>query len=119
MSLNDCADVGDSVFGGGAAGAAVLNLVSVAALVEIALEGVRKGLAGLEAVSGSDAVAVADDGGPIGGYEGKRRKYQANRNEEPTLYVHMISVKVCKGRNVGCVGCVRMKERIEEDRLGD
>jgi hypothetical protein len=110
-SLDDRIYVGDRIFGGGAAGAAVLHLVFVAALVEIALQCVRKGLAGLKTVAGRDAVAVADDGRPIGGEKRNSRKYQANGNEKPTLYVHMISVKVCKARNAGRAACVRMKKR--------
>ena len=115
MSVDDCVDVGDCVFGGSAAGAAILNIVFVTTLVKVALEGVWKGLPGLQAVASRDAVAVADDGGAVGGQQGKRCEYQANRNEKATLYVHMISVKVCKGRNVRCVGCVRMKEGSGED----
>ena len=111
MGLDDGVDVGDCVLGGGAAGAAILNFVFVAALVEVALECGGPGLAGLEAVARGNAVAIADDGGPVGGEQGKRSKNQAKGNEKATLYVHMISVKVCKGRNVLCAGCVRMKER--------
>lgn len=111
VGLDDRVDVRDSVLGGGAAGAAIFNLVFVAALVEVALEGVGPGLAGLESVACCDAVAIADDGGAVGGEQGKRSKNQAKGNEKATLYVHMISVKVCKGRNVLCAGCVRMKER--------
>lgn len=115
MRLDDGVDVRDCILGGGAAGAAILDFVFVAALVEVLLERVRPGLAGLETIAGRDAVAVADDGRPIGGQQGKRGKYQAKGNEKATLYVHMISVKVCKGRNVLCAGCVRMKERVEEE----
>jgi len=115
MSLNDGADIGDRVFSSSAARAAVLDLVFIAALVEIALERIRKGLAGLESVARGDAVAVADDGWAVGGEQGKSSKYQANGNEKATLYVHMISVKVCKGRNVLCAGCVRMKVWRRED----
>jgi len=111
VGLDDGIHVGDCVFGGGAACASVLHLVFVAALVEIALKRVREGLAGLETIARCNAVSVADDGRPIGGEKGKRRKHQANGNEKPALYVHMISVKVCKARNVGCAACVRMKER--------
>ena len=115
MGLNDCVDACYRVLGGSPAGAAILDFVLVTALVEVALEGIRERLAGLESVTGCDAVAVADDGGLIGGEQGKRRENEENRDEKPTLYVHMISVKVCKGRNVLCAGCVRMKERVEEE----
>ena len=70
---------------------------------------------GLEAVAGGNAVAIADDGGPVGSEQGKRCKNQAKGNEKATLYVHMISVKVCKGRNVLCTECVRMRESGWED----
>ena len=109
MSLNDGADIGHCIFGSRTAGAAVLDLVLVAALVEVTLERIRKGLAGLQSIARGDAVAVADDSWAVCGGQGKSSKYQANGNEKATLYVHMISVKVCKGRNVLCAGCVRMK----------
>lgn len=115
MRLDDRADVRDCVLGGGAAGAAVLDFVFVAALVEVALKGIGPGLAGLEAIACGDAIAVTDDGGAVGGEQGKSGKYEANGDEKATLYVHMISVKVCKGRNVLCAGCVRMKESGWED----
>lgn len=65
----DGAEIGDGVLGGGAAGASIAHLVVVAAAVQIPLQSVGIGLAGLEAVAGGDAVAVADQHGAIGGFE--------------------------------------------------
>ena len=42
MSLNDGDYIGHRIFGGGAAGAPVLDLVVVATLVEVALQCVRE-----------------------------------------------------------------------------
>ena len=98
------------ILGCGTAGAAVFDFVFVAALVEEALERRRPSLVWLEAVSGGDAVAVADDRGPVSGEQRGARKQQ-ERNDYPAAYVHMNSVKLCKGRNGLQRGCVRMKER--------
>ncbi len=51
---------GDRVFGGGAAGALVIDFVAVAAGIEIVLQRVRIGLAGSESIARRDAVAKAD-----------------------------------------------------------
>src|SRR4051812_2287835 len=115
MPLDDCIDVRDCVLSGGAAGAAVLHFVFVTPLVEVALQGGRKGLPGLQAIPRGDAVAIADDDRPICGQHGNRGEHQENGDEKATLYVHMISVKVCKGRNASSGGCVRMKYGGGED----
>jgi len=109
MLLDDGVDVCDGIFSCGAAGAAVLHPVFEAALVEIALKGVGEGLSGLQAVPRGNAVAIAGDSGTIGTQHGNRGGYQENRDEKATMYVHIISVKVCKGRNASSGGCVRMK----------
>jgi hypothetical protein len=116
--LNDCVDVGDSILGGCTAGATVLHLILIAALVESALKCVGPGLTRLKAVSSCDAVSKADDRGAITGEQGISREDKQKRDEKPTLYVHTISVKVCKGRNVVQAGCVRMKEPGEEGLTG-
>ncbi len=66
VQQQDGAEIGDGVFGGGSAGALIADLVVVAAAVEVALQSVGIGLAGLEAVAGGDAVAKADQDGAIG-----------------------------------------------------
>jgi len=60
-------ETGCGVFGGGAAGALIADFVVVAVGVELLLQVVGPGLAGLQAVAGGDAVAVADDYGAVGG----------------------------------------------------
>lgn len=57
----------DSVLGGGSAGALVVYFVVIAAAVKVALQSVGEGLASLEAEASSDAVAIADQNGPVGG----------------------------------------------------
>jgi hypothetical protein len=109
VGLDDCVYVGGCVLGGGAAGAPVFDLVFVAALVQIALERVWERLAGLEAISGGDTVAIADDERPFGSEQRKCRQYDQNRNEKPAANVHMNSVKLCKGRNRRPAEHVKMK----------
>jgi len=58
---------GNSVLGGGAAGTLIFNFVVIAEIVEIALQHVGKSLSGVETVAGGDAVAEADQDGPVGG----------------------------------------------------
>ena len=71
-------------FGGGAAGALIFDLVVVAALVEVALQCVGIGLAGLQSVPGRDAVAKADEDGPAGGEQRESRQNQ-QQNETSSL----------------------------------
>ena len=111
MSLKDGVDIGGCIFGCGTAGASILDFVFVAALVEVALERGGPSLIWLQAVSRGDAVAIADDGGPVGGEQREGCRKQKQRNDYPAAYVHMNSVKLCKGRNRLQSGCVRMKER--------
>ena len=63
----DGAQAGNCVFGGGAAGALIVNCVAVAEAVEFPLQRVGKGLAGLQAVAGGNTVAIADEERPAGG----------------------------------------------------
>ena len=72
MYLHDRADVRCRVLGCGAAGSTVFDFVFVATLVEIALQRIGIGLAGLESVTGSDAVAVTHDDGPFSTEERNR-----------------------------------------------
>ena len=65
VALNDGVYAGGSILCGGSAGTTILDLVFIAALIEVALECVGERLAGLEAVTRGDAVAEADDGGPV------------------------------------------------------
>ena len=62
----DGTDIGGRVLGGGAAGALVVYPVVVAMGVKVALQGVGVGLAGLQAIASGDAVAKADQNGPVG-----------------------------------------------------
>src|SRR5271165_1065966 len=66
---NDGTEIGDSVLGGCAAGALVVDLVMVAERVEFLLQIIGIGLAGLEAVAGGDAVAEANQQGAIRGLD--------------------------------------------------
>ena len=61
VAIQDGWELGDGVFGGGAAGAFVDDFVVVAVGVEALLQCVGIGLAGLQAVTGGDAVAEADE----------------------------------------------------------
>jgi len=63
MQSQDGGQAGDSVLGGGAAGAFVDDFVAVAMGVEALLQEVRVRLARLEAVAGSDAVPKANQDG--------------------------------------------------------
>ena len=67
MQEHDGTEVGDRVPGGGAAGALVDDFVVVPAGIELLLQKVGKRLAGLKAVTGGDAVAVADEDGTVSG----------------------------------------------------
>jgi len=60
-------ETGSRIFCCGAACAQIRYLVVVAALVEISLQSVGEGFAGVKAVPCGDAVAVADDYGQVGG----------------------------------------------------
>jgi len=71
----DGAEIGHGILGCGAAGALIDHFVVEAAAVQVSLQRVGIGLAGLEAVAGGDAVAVADQNRVVGGKE-RDRKYQ-------------------------------------------
>ena len=59
----------------------LIDLVVVAAAVEIALQRVGKGLAGLEAVARGNAVAEADQDGPVGGQRAGPARRSAARSK--------------------------------------
>jgi hypothetical protein len=88
----DLAQTGGGVLGGGPARAPVADSVVVALGVKVSLQRVGKRLAGLEPVTGGDAVAVADEQGPVGGEQGQRRDQQPKRNEDRAANVHRNSV---------------------------
>ena len=90
----DGTEAGDSILGGGAAGALIVHLVVVAASVQIPLQRVGKGLAGLKAVASGDAVTEADQQGPVGGMERASEKQQTEGNDKPAANVHRNSVSV-------------------------
>jgi len=66
MQRQDGAQVGDGVFGGCAAGSLIDDFVMKASRVEVALQGVGEGLAGLEAVAGGNTVSIADQKALLG-----------------------------------------------------
>jgi hypothetical protein len=72
----------------------VIHLVAIAVTVEVPLQCVGIGLAGKEAVAGGDAVAVADQEGPVGGQERASEKQQTEGNDKPAANVHRNSVSV-------------------------
>ena len=65
VQQQDGAEVGDRVLGGGAAGALVVHLVVITVCIEFALQRIRVRLAGLQSIAGGDAVAEADENGPV------------------------------------------------------
>jgi len=69
MQEQDGAQAGDGVFGGGAAGALVAHFVVVAAGVQVSLQSIGERLAGLEAITSGNAVAIAGHDGPVGGQQ--------------------------------------------------
>ena len=83
MQQQDGAQTGDGVFGGCAAGSLIIHLIVVAVGIQVALQGVGKGLAGLKAVAGGDAVAIADQDGTSGGLplSGQSRAGHENQPE--------------------------------------
>lgn len=112
----DGVEAGDGVFGGCAAGALVDHFVVEAAGVEVALEGVGVGLAGVEAVAGGDAVTEADQQALAEGLRGQDEDEQQEcglpsisqkarkgwstreyRNVKSAANVHMDSVAKCRG----------------------
>ena len=72
---------GDGVLGGGSAGALIDDLIVIAAMDEDLLQGVRVGLAGIEAVAGGDAVSVADELRLAESTQGKCEKQSSKRND--------------------------------------
>ena len=61
-------------------------------VVEVALQRIRKGLAGLQSVAGCDAVAVANQQGPIRSQQRSSQKNQPKRNDKRAANVHINSV---------------------------
>lgn len=93
MKLENRAKVGNGILGGSTARAAIRYGVMVAKLVEIPLQGIGEGLAGCEAISRGNAVAVADDEGAIRSEERAGEETEAKRNDNPAGNVHINSVK--------------------------
>jgi len=91
-------ETGDGVLGGGAAGALVEDFVVVTVTLELSLEKVGIGLAGLESVPGGDAVAEADDDGAVGGERGGGENKGQERNDKSAANVHIRSVGEVHGR---------------------
>ena len=71
MSLHNCTDSRGSIFGGRAARSTVFYFVLVTALIEVTLQSIGVGLAGLEPIAGGDTVSVADDCRPFGAESGQ------------------------------------------------
>ena len=99
VEREDGAQIGNSILGGRAACALVRDFVLIAAVVQVALQSVGKRLACLKAVAGCDAVAVANENGPVGGQQGTDKKNQPKRNEQRAANVHRNSV--AKSRELG------------------
>jgi len=81
METENGRQAGDGVFGSGAAGALVFNLVAVAALIQLFLEKVGVRLVTLQAVSGGDAVAKTDQDGAVGGLGDSWEREREKRND--------------------------------------
>ena len=122
----------DRILGGGAAGAHVQDSVMVAAAVEEVLKVVRVAFALLDAITGSDAVAVADDNRLICGEQGQREKDQRRNEKSPPQRrerhcpkpmnsapeAHVNSVKLCKARNGRPPACVKIEKGWIRRHLG-
>ena len=76
----DGIQIGNGVFGRGAAGSLIVDLVVVAEVVEIALQHVGKSLPWVETETGGDAVAEANQERPVCGgcRQGKDQNEQRN-----------------------------------------
>ena len=66
MQSDDGAETDHGIFTGGAARSLIGNVIVVAELVEVALKRVWVGLAGCQAVSRGDAIAITNEQRPIG-----------------------------------------------------
>jgi putative ABC transport system ATP-binding protein len=99
MKREDGAQIGSSILGGRAACALVRDFVVIAAVVQVALQSVGKRLAGLQSVTGCDAVAIANQQGPVGGQQRADCKNQPKRNDKRAANVHINSV--AKSRELG------------------
>jgi len=78
----------NGVLGGGAARALIGYFVVVAAAVQVALQRVWKGLAGLEAVPSGNAVSKANQRGPVSSQERAGGCQQKQRNNQRAANVH-------------------------------
>jgi hypothetical protein len=81
MKLEDGPQTGDGVFAGGAARALVVHGVGIAVSVEFALQRVGIGLPLRQSITGSDAVAKANQDGPAGRERRKRNHQHPKRND--------------------------------------
>jgi hypothetical protein len=97
MGLDHRPDVDDCVLRRRSAGAHIRNFVGISPLVKVPLQCLGKGLAGVQTMARSDAIAVANEHGPVGGDERRSADQQAKRNENPAPNVHMYSVMSQKG----------------------
>ena len=97
MGLDHRSDVNDGVLRRGPAGAHIRNFVGISALVKVPLQCFGKGLARVQTMARSDAVAVANEHGPVGGDERRSASQQAKRNENPAPNVHINSVMSQEG----------------------
>ncbi len=89
----DGMESGNGVFGRGTAGTLIADLVVVGEVIEITLECVGERLTGLKPVACSDAVAEADQNGPVGGQHRAGRKQNQERNDKFAANVHRDSVR--------------------------
>ena len=67
MEREDIWEAGDGIFRGSSAGSLVVDLPDVTGLIELTLQGIAVGLAGLQSVTGGDAVSKADEHWTRGG----------------------------------------------------
>jgi hypothetical protein len=115
MRVKHGADIGGGILGGCSAGSHVRNFIGESQPVEIALQGVWKRLARVQAVPSGDAVAVADKDRPFGGRCRDHEDRERKRNENPAPSVHINSVMSQEG-NVFRRWAVYPKEAVPGDR---
>jgi hypothetical protein len=92
VKAQDGLDSGNCIFGGGATGALIYDLVVVTAGGEKFIQGVRESLTFKKAMTCGDAVAVADKHPRRGGRKPERKQHERNCNKKYAANVHIDSV---------------------------
>jgi hypothetical protein len=92
MERDDRREVGDRIFRGCAAGAAVQNFIAITVLVELLLKKVGIGLPVRYTVTGRDTVAKTNQNRLRRSAYGNGRHREQKRNEKPAANVHKKSV---------------------------